>query len=919
VAGTTGIAFGTNTYNCNAPGYLSTSTASMKCEVNGISATGIFSQVSNNCTAITCSAQAANGYAIQSGLAYTPTAGSGSIVCNQAGYSGTASYTCFNAGTAINIGTCGCATGYVKDANNICVNKCTIPASNGTTQIVTNSLNVSGNGTCATGYTGYFSYNCSAAAIGTITLNNCYQGTFTEKLFTYTTSTQNVSGSPGAWYGLTWPDILTLNLPVDYLFTSRVHMINGFYYSCGGYGTYHNAGISKTSGYGTTGGIIGSYCEPQPGSYNTSCNAGPQLMNPGIELRNGDVLRFSTSNYTGCGYSNAYFTFNLYYMAKPSCTVGGSSGMVSKVVYGGSSGSDGTCQDGYSGSYNWSCDNYGVSSVTNNCTAINCTISGTGYVNKSVSGSNSFNCDAGFAGTINYTCTGATTATTSGTCVAITCTAPATNGYGTQSSLAFTPSAGSRSITCSQAGYTGNVAYTCSSSGVATNIGVCGCAAGYVKDNNGACVVATCPVSLIGISNTSVNSGTGNFTCGNGYSGTVGYSCGCGSVTSYTSAGAGDYTKNPHYGQIFASFVAPTTGKLKNLKVKISGAFNNSGYITFKSWDSTGKSTADRGFQLSSLTDVTIDLSSDNITLLQGQTQSFQFTTFTEYLYFAAYVKADNSLVYTVDFETNSGVCSVPTLSTSGVCTPITCTVNAPNTTTNGTAVNYTTTATALTCNPGFAGSPTYTCTGTSNPGSFVQGGTACTPITCTVNAPNTTTNGTAVNYITTATPLTCNAGFTGSPTYTCAGTSNPGSFVQGGTPCVAAQTFTPSWTTANINGGYYYNATSATISVAGNNSGGSNIDNNIFTLIPRPMNIRFKWKYCTDDRDGPRYDPGRLYINNQWITLVNSGGAGCYEGSSNLNASANTLFGPGVLSTDGQLGRAYMNFTDIVFTDLLN
>jgi hypothetical protein len=374
----------------------------------------------------------------------------------------------------------------------VCVNSCVIPASTGTTQITTTALNVTGNGTCASGYSGYFSFSCSSAGVGVVTLNNCYQGTFTEKLFTYTTSSQTVSGSPGGNYGLTWPDILTLSLPADYLYTSRVQMINGFYYSCGGYGTYHNAGISKTSGFGATGGIIGSYCEPQPGYYSTSCNAGPQLMAPGIELRNGDVLRFSTSNYTGCGYSSAYFTLNLYYMAKASCTVGGSGGSVSKVVIGGSSGTDGACQAGYSGSYNWSCDNNGVSTVTNNtCTILNCPISaGTGFIARSGSGSNSFPCDAGFTGTINYTCNSSTTSTTSGTCTPITCTSSG-NGYLTQSSLGYTVTPGTGVIACNQTGYTGNANYTCQTSGVALITSTCNCATGYTKNANGACVSAS--------------------------------------------------------------------------------------------------------------------------------------------------------------------------------------------------------------------------------------------------------------------------------------------------------------------------------------------------------------------------------------------------------------------------------------------
>jgi hypothetical protein len=75
----------------------------------------------NSCTPITCTALAANGYGNQSGLTYTPTAGSGTIICNQTGYSGNANYTCQAQGSATITKTCDCATGYVKDASGVCV------------------------------------------------------------------------------------------------------------------------------------------------------------------------------------------------------------------------------------------------------------------------------------------------------------------------------------------------------------------------------------------------------------------------------------------------------------------------------------------------------------------------------------------------------------------------------------------------------------------------------------------------------------------------------------------------------------------------------------------------------------------------------------------------------------------------------
>jgi hypothetical protein len=106
----------------------------------------------------------------------------------------------------------------------------------------------------------------------------------------------------------------------------------------------------------------------------------------------------------------------------------------------------------------------------------------------------------------------------------------------------------------------------------------------------------------------------------------------------------------------------------------------------------------------------------------------------------------------------------------SGVCVRITCTVPTVNTTSDGNSVNYKTTATSLTCKTGFTGSPTYTCTGTTNPGTFSSAGTTCSAVTCSLPTVNTTLDGASVNYTTTATPLTCKSGYTGSPTYTCIG-----------------------------------------------------------------------------------------------------------------------------------------------------
>jgi hypothetical protein len=335
-----------------------------------------------------------------------------------------------------------------------------------------------------------------------------------------------------------------------------------------------------------------------------------------------------------------------------------------------------------------------------------------------------------------------------------------------------------------------------------------------------------------------------------------------------------------------------------------------------------------------------------------------------------------NTFNLSVKIQTGSSSCSTPALTTTGTCTPITCTVNAPNTTTNGTAVNYTTTATALTCNPGFAGTPTYTCTGTTNPGTFTAGGTACSPIQCTIASANTTTNGTAVNYTTTATALTCNPGFAGTPTYTCTGTTNPGTFTAGGTACsqiqctiasantttngtainytttataltcnpgfagtptytctgttnpgtftaggtacvASSNVFTPNWNawTSIGCGSYISQSSNNMIEMIGPNGCGAQWSY-FFTYLPAwATKVSFNWFYCTPDW-GAQYDPGRFYVNNTWYDIITSGNGygSCYSGTfTNFAVQGGTAFGPGVYSTDGSYGGPNLKLYDIV------
>jgi hypothetical protein len=98
--------------------------------------------------------------------------------------------------------------------------------------------------------------------------------------------------------------------------------------------------------------------------------------------------------------------------------------------------------------------------------------------------------------------------------------------------------------------------------------------------------------------------------------------------------------------------------------------------------------------------------------------------------------------------------------------------VNQPNCTVSSTGVVETSVSRAsgsLTCGTGFTGSPTYTCSGTSS--AVVSN--PCTAITCSITSQPGINNATGLAYATTPTALSCRSGYSGSPTYTCA-TSGP-------------------------------------------------------------------------------------------------------------------------------------------------
>ena len=173
-SGTTGIEFGTSDYYCNTEGFQTSTKANFSCTANSTNPTtstvGTFSQNSNSCARITCSAGANKGYSDKTNLPYAKT-GSGTIACATPNYQGNANYTCTTHGvTATITWPCQCGTGYERNANDDCVPiTCNIPAGTGYTARY--NLDYTGAGVwrdfdCDTeGYYGKVSYECPGGGV----------------------------------------------------------------------------------------------------------------------------------------------------------------------------------------------------------------------------------------------------------------------------------------------------------------------------------------------------------------------------------------------------------------------------------------------------------------------------------------------------------------------------------------------------------------------------------------------------------------------------------------------------------------------------------------------------------------------------------------------------------------------------------
>jgi hypothetical protein len=204
-ANKTGLAYSVagslKTIACGGEGYLAyTGSVNYTCTATGTAtnigtcgcATGYAKNSNGDCVRITCTAPAGKGYLQQNTLDFTPSGQTGAIPCDQTGYSGSASYTCSVitlTGTATNIGTCGCATGYAKNSNGDCIRiTCTVPATANareTTPVNYSTNTISTGLTCKEGYSGSARYTCTAVVNNGITstsgaydaVTNCSENT----------------------------------------------------------------------------------------------------------------------------------------------------------------------------------------------------------------------------------------------------------------------------------------------------------------------------------------------------------------------------------------------------------------------------------------------------------------------------------------------------------------------------------------------------------------------------------------------------------------------------------------------------------------------------------------------------------------------------------------------------------------------
>ncbi len=269
-------------------------------------------------------------------------------------------------------------------------------------------------------------------------------------------------------------------------------------------------------------------------------------------------------------------------------------------------------------------------------------------------------------------------------------------------------------------------------------------------ETNGTCNTTVCSVSISGISATQVNGGSGSLNCSSGYSGgPVTYTCNSGVLNTSGSCSAITCTITSQTGYNDKTGLAYAASATAIPATACATGYSGSGtYVC----TSAGAATS-----LAGCSPITCTITSQT---------GYNNKTGLAYAASATAIPATSCATG----YTGSGtyVCTSTGAATSLTgCSAITCSITSQTGLSNQTGLAYSSSPVSLSCNSGYTGSPTYTCTSTG--AANISG--SCTAITCSITSVTGLTNQTGLAYSTSPVSLSCNSGYTGSPTYTCTST----------------------------------------------------------------------------------------------------------------------------------------------------
>ncbi|MFM9129636.1 MAG: hypothetical protein ACKOMW_00025, partial [Actinomycetes bacterium] len=821
------VAIGTGSLPC-ANGYSGA--------LNYVCANTGIATLTNNCSKISCTIASGTGYTSR-----TVDYGSNSFSCDDVSYTGKLNYSCLTSGAIVPSGACTKITCQIAD--NALYKGRTVQYGSGTFE-------------CLSGFSGSVSYSCVKG--GAITP-------------TSTCSSVKCTIDEGAGYlgrEVSFGNGTFACDKTNYKGDLSYNCSSGGFISPSGTCTLKSCDIPSTSSYDGRSVQVGSgsfKCKfGYEGTVSYSCSSLEVLTTSNTCVQticstssvtgfnNGTVISYSPNDET---YFCNDITFDQTKTASFTCNI-------SKTFT-------------------------NTNTTTNNCAKITCSIpssfNSTSTGQQVFIGTNqSLTCASGYYGVPKYSCAGTTYSRSDGAnvagnpgiitqtgtaCSAVTCTLPAGNGYSAKSALAYTSNSSTGlTTTCDQTGYTGTISYFCPDTPTSTSVAgsivsgsSCGCATGYAKNASQVCVsimcssassvngfvtgtqipynasstnyycnatnynqtntitfpacttqastlspttnnctLITCPISssTLNVNETSVNVGTGNLTCKTGFYYSTQPTYNCSTVNSIRADGQ----------SVPTSGSASTSGSCTSVNCNVPASANLS--VSSVPYTLTATSaTCATGFAYGATQPTyTCSASGNNalgtFAIANGGTCSAitctvpantaGFVTGTTGINFgtasyscnapnystsstASFTCATNGNSTTGTFTQNSNSCvcnSGFAKDASNNCVAITCTIPSNiNVTQGGASVNFNTNSQALTCASGYIGSPTYTCTGTTNPGTFTAGGTACAPVTCSIPA-GTGYSAKVVNVGQSS--FTCDAaGYTGNISYDCSCTSS--------------------------------------------------------------------------------------------------------------------------------------------------